>query len=172
MDLGHGKEKVVASSHDSTPESSPISSPRCLGAALKRSGTVGGVMMPAKPLSRTMSFLDVRTTSSTDKADDSFANVPRRILRTATFSESKDMTSRQGSNAAATATATLDRMFFSYLKKLLLDLCELKLRQKRRAAEEKEVRGRGDSQSPVLGESTSTDDDDEGEASGFYIGGD
>ena len=45
------------------------------------------------------------------------ALLPRRPLRMATFSETKDLSLRP--NKKTNAQNTLDRMFFSYLKKLL-----------------------------------------------------
>jgi hypothetical protein len=146
-----------------TPESSPLPSPKSGHSGTLFGGNLGG----GKPLSRTMSFLDMRTTSSTtsniEHHDHHLTKLPRRPLRMATFSESKDLTSRPKNNNAAT---TLDRMFFSYLNKLLLDLCELKKRQKRRAAAEQE-RIRAESHSPTVSSSGTEEDGD-----GFYIGGD
>jgi len=149
-----------------TPESSPISSP-C--------GTLGG----ARPLIRTTSFLDVRTTSKLVEINEK--NVPRRILRTATYSESKD---NKGVRTSSNAVNTLDRMFFSYLKKLFWDLCSLKLRQKKRSKLKKEdsksdnkgknvckTQRRDDSLSPTvsISSSSSNHSTDEEENSGFYI---
>jgi len=123
--------------------------------------------------------LDVRTTSKLVEINEK--NVPRRILRTATYSESKD---NKGVRTSSNAVNTLDRMFFSYLKKLFWDLCSLKLRQKKRSKLKKEdsksdnkgknvckTQRRDDSLSPTvsISSSSSNHSTDEEENSGFYI---
>ena len=100
---------------------------------------------PPKMISRTMSFLDVRSSGLAREEE------PRKLLRSATVatsgSDTRDIGVKNrsahkhpGSTIFITSLHTsdaatrLDRMFFSYLGKLFVDLVDLKLRARRHAS--------------------------------------
>ena len=140
-----------------------------------------------KGISRTMSFLDIRNSSSFTEDN------PRRILRSATTTTDGDALDENRAKSTSThkrtgsvmstlslnssdAVTKLDRAFFSYLKKLFVDLVELKFRARRR----KSAQNNGGNPSRLSGRqasifsdscSTSSDDDSDGENRGsFFVG--
>lgn len=176
----------VSASSASSP-GTPLMSPK----SMSTSPTSSAACPTPKMISRTMSFLDVRSSGLFAREDE-----PRSILRSATVAtsgseaweigvKSHSAHKRLGSTISiaslhtSDAAARLDSLFFSYLGKLFADLVDLKLRARRHASVADTTRGEGkghpeEHQSSSISDSSSSmslgeEEEDDNDLGGSFI---